>query len=561
MVNWQSRKTGDLLQLANGVALVVLINLIAAGNFFRIDLTDEKRYTIKPATRDLLASLDDDVYVEVFLEGELNAEFRRFQKSIHETLEEFRVYSHDKVKYTFVDPTVAMSSKAQNEFIRDLAEKGITATNVVERADGGTSAKLIFPGALVSYGGFETGVMLLKGNDAQSPEEEINQSIEGVEFEMANAIYKLFNTDRKRVGLLTGHGELDSIDIAAFNSALQEQYDVRRVNLSRRSDLDAYDAVVVIKPVLGFSEADKYKLDQFVMRGGKLMFLLDRSDASMDSASSTNALAIPLDLNLDDLLFRYGVRINYDLVQDRSSSLYPIVTGETNGKPRMQLLEWPFFPLINHYPDHPVTRNLDASITRFVSTIDTVKAEGVRKIPLMMTSQYSRVVAVPANISVNELLTKVSPQDFNAGSHTVGYLLEGQFTSLFRNRFAPEGAGSKPFAETSASTGIVVIADGDIARNEVNARTGQAQPLGFDPFSNYTFANRDLLMNILAYLTDEDGLITVRSKEIKIRPLDRARVSSEKTKWQVINLGLPLVIVVLFGMARAWHRKRKFAKA
>jgi len=560
MVNWASRKTGDILQLANAVAVVVLVNLIAAGTFFRIDLTEEKRFSIKPATREMLGSLDDDVYVEVYLAGELNAGFRRFQNAIRETLEEFRVYSGNRVHYSFTDPATAMSDKAQAEFIRELGQKGIAATNVVERVEGETSARLIFPGALISYGGFETGVMLLKGNEAQSPEEEINQSIEGVEYELASAIYKLFNTDRKRVGLLTGHGELDSVDIAAFNNALLEQYDVRKVNLSRRSSLEQYDAIAIVKPSLPFSEADKYKLDQFIMRGGKVMFMLDKSNASMDSASNENSLAIPIDLNLDDLLFRYGVRINYDLVQDRNASLYPIVTGESGGKPKMQMLEWPFFPLINHYADHTTTRNLDAVLTRFVSSIDTVKAEGVRKTPLILTSAYSRLVAIPANISVNELLTNVRPEEFSAGSQIVGYMLEGQFTSLYRNRFVPARSGSEPFRETGVTTSIVVLGDGDIARNEVNARTGQPQPLGFDPFSNYTFANLDLLMNLMAYLTDEDGLITVRNKEVRIRPLDRERIASGKTKWQLINLVLPLLMIVLYGIVRAWNRRRKFAR-
>ena len=560
MVNWASRKTGDILQLANAVAVVVLVNLIAAGTFFRIDLTEEKRFSIKPATREMLGSLDDDVYVEVYLAGELNAGFRRFQNAIRETLEEFRVYSGNRVHYSFTDPATAMSDKAQAEFIRELGQKGIAATNVVERVEGETSARLIFPGALISYGGFETGVMLLKGNEAQSPEEEINQSIEGVEYELASAIYKLFNTDRKRVGLLTGHGELDSVDIAAFNNALLEQYDVRKVNLSRRSSLEQYDAIAIVKPSLPFSEADKYKLDQFIMRGGKVMFMLDKSNASMDSASNENSLAIPIDLNLDDLLFRYGVRINYDLVQDRNASLYPIVTGESGGKPKMQMLEWPFFPLINHYADHTTTRNLDAVLTRFVSSIDTVKAEGVRKTPLILTSAYSRLVAIPANISVNELLTNVRPEEFSAGSQTVGYLLEGQFTSLYRNRFVPARSGSEPFRETGVTSSIVLLGDGDIARNEVNARTGQPQPLGFDPFSNYTFANLDLLMNLMAYLTDEDGLITVRNKEVRIRPLDRERIASGKTKWQLINLVLPLLMIVLYGIVRAWNRRRKFAR-
>lgn len=561
MVTWESRKLGDLLQLANGLALVVLINLIASNHFVRIDLTEEKRYTIKTATREMLASLDDNVYVEVFLAGDLNAGFRRFQNSIRETLEEFRIYSQDRVRYSFTDPASAMSARAQNEYIQELGQKGITATNVVENTGGATSTKLIFPGALISYGGFETGVMLLKGNEARTPEEEINQSIEGIEYELANGIYKLFNTDRKRIGWLAGHGELDSLNIAAYNNALLEQYDVRKVDLSRKSTLSDYEALIMAKPTKPFSEADKYKLDQFIMNGGKIMFLLDKLNASMDSASMENYLALPVDLNLDDQLFKYGVRVNYNLVQDRNASLYPIVTGIVNGKPRMQLLEWPFFPLINHYADHPITRNIDAVVTRFVSSIDTVKATGVIKTPLLLSSQNSRVVSAPANISVNELLTRVRPQDFNAGNQAVGYLLEGTFPSLYANRFLPAGAEAASFRESSDKTSLIVIGDGDVARNEINPKSGQPQPLGFDPFSNYTFANEDLLMNAMAYLTNETGLITVRNKEVKIRPLDRERAVSQKSKWQLVNLVIPLFLIVVFGIIRAWTRKRKFARA
>jgi gliding-associated putative ABC transporter substrate-binding component GldG len=559
MVNWQSKKTGDLLLMANGLALIVLINLISSAYFFRLDLTEEKRYSIKEPTRDMLRSLDDKVYVEVFLEGELNAGFRRFQKSIRETLEEFRIYSNNNVQYTFADPTTAMGQKAQSEFIRELAEKGISPTNVVERKEGETEAKLIFPGALVSYGGFETGVMLLKGNKAQSPDEEINQSIEGVEYELASAIYKLANIDRKRVGFLTGHGELDSLDIAAFNNALLEQYDVFKVDLSRKTALN-YDVLIVAKPIHPFTEADKFKLDQFIMKGGKVMFLIDKVHASMDSASMQDHLALPIELNLDDHLFKYGVRINYDLIQDRNASLYPIVTGQSGGKPRMQLLDWPFFPLINQYADHPITRNIDAVVTKFVSSIDTVKATGVKKTPLMTTSPYSRKVGAPVNVSVNHLLTNVKPADFTTPHVPVAYLLEGSFQSLYKNRFLPEGFSSNDFKEQSVNTQIIVIADGDLARNEVNPRSGQPQPLGFDPFSNYTFANLDLLMNAMAYLTNENGLIMARNKEIKIRPLDRERLRQEKVKWQLINLLLPLVVLAAYGIIRSLIRNKIYAR-
>ena len=558
MVNWQSKKAGDLLTLANGIALVVLINLISTSYFFRLDLTEEKRYSIKQPTRQMLKSLDDNVYVEVFLEGELNAGFRRFQKSIRETLEEFRIYSDNKVKYTFTNPTTAMSQQAQSEFIRELGSKGISPTNVVESKDGQTAAKLIFPGALVSYGGFETGVMLLKGNKAQTPEEEINQSIEGVEYELANAIYKMANTDRKQVGLLTGHGELDSLEIAAFNNALLEQYDVFKVNISRKSTIN-YDVLVIAKPRNAFSESDKFKLDQFIMNGGKIIFLLDKLNANMDSASMENYFALPIELNLDDQLFKYGLRINYDLVQDRNASVYPIVTGQSGGKPRMQLLEWPFFPLVNHYADHVITRNIDAVVTKFVSSVDTVKADGVSKTPLLMTSQYSRVVGAPVNVSVNNLLTNVKPTDFTTSGIPVGYLLEGTFSSLYKNRFLPEGFSSDDFKDQSVNTKIIVIADGDLARNDINPRSGQPQPLGFDPFTNTTFANQDLLMNAMTYLTNENGLIAARNKEIKIRPLDRERLRAEKVKWQMINLVLPLIALIGYGIIRSVIRKKKYA--
>lgn len=559
MVNWQSKKTGDLLLLANGLALIVFINLVSSAYFFRIDLTEEKRYSIKAPTREMLKSLDDNVYVEVFLEGDLNAGFRRFQKSIQETLEEFRIYSDNKLQYTFTNPTTAMSQQAQNEFIRELSQKGITPTNVVERKEGQTETKLIFPGALISYGGFETGVMLLKGNKARTPDEEINQSIEGIEYELGNAIYKLANTDRKRIGWLTGHGELDSMNMASLNNTLLEQYDVFKVDLFKKTDLN-YDAIIVAKPMHPFSEADKFKLDQYIMGGGKIMFLLDKVLADMDSASRENYLALPLDLNLDDQLFKYGVRINYDLVQDRNAAQYPIVTGESGGKPRMQMLEWPFFPLINNYADNPVTRNLDAVVTKFVSSIDTVKADNVRKTALMKTSPYSRKVGAPVNISVGELLTKVKPTDFTLPGVPVGYLLEGKFSSLYKNRFIPEGISSSDFKDESPETKLIVIADGDIARNDVNPRTGQPQPLGFDPFSSYTYANQDLLMNALAYLTSEGGLISARNKEIKIRPLDRDRLRIEKVKWQIINIALPLIAMVIFGIVKSIVRKRTYAR-
>ena len=559
MVNWKSKKTGDFLLLANGLLALVLINLLSSQFFFRLDLTEEKRYTIHAPTREMLAQLDDHVYVEVFLEGELNAGFRRFQKAIRETLEMFRIYSHNKVQYSFTDPATALSQKARSEFMKELSAKGIQPTNVIDTRGGERVEKIIFPGIVISYGGAEKGVMLLKGNKAGSPEEEINQSIEGIEFEIANAIFKLTETDPKQIGLLSGHGELEGSGIASFEEAVSELYHLRKIKLEDPA-LSGCEVVVIAKPTLPFSELDKYRLDQYIMRGGKVLFLIDRMEAGMDSTSQAKRFAFPYDTRLDDQLFHYGVRINPDLIQDRYSGRYPVVTGQRpDGTAQIQMIEWPYFPLINRFPDHAITRNLDMVLTRFVSSIDTVKAPGIAKTPLMLTSRYSRKVAAPVNVNINELRQNLAAEKFTESFIPVAWLLEGEFGSLYKNRFLPEGVDPGSFHEKSSATSLIVVSDGDFARNDVNHRTGQPLPLGFDLFSNYTFANRDLLLNMISYLVDENGLIRARNKEIKIRPLDREKVAAQKFKWQAINLGLPLVLLIVFGAIRSYRRKKRFA--
>lgn len=558
MVKWmKSRRTGDLLLLANGLALIVLLNLLASFYFFRIDLTEEKRYTIQTQTKEILKNLDDAVFVEVFLEGEdLNPEFKRFQKTVRETLEEFRIHSNNRVQYTFTNPLQALNEKARNEFIAELNSKGISPRNVIETRDGQRKEKFVFPGALISYEGFETGVMLLKGNRAQS----INQSVEEVEYELVNAIHKLTNTNRKRVGLVNGHGELDSLEFASFNNSLLEQYEVFKVSLARKAQITGYDLLIIAKPKQEFSQLDKYKLDQYLMHGGKILFLLDRLDADMNHASEEDYFAFPYNLDLDDQLFKYGVRINPDLIQDAVSGKYPIVVGGDRNRPQIMQLDWPFFPLVNQYADHPITRNLDASLLKFVSSIDTVKAVGVAKTPLLFSSQYSRKVTAPVKVGVNDLRKQMQDGNFNGGPISLAYLLEGEFTSLFKNRFAPQGADTVAAKENSIPTKIIVVADGDLARNDVNPRDGNPQQLGLDPFTQYTFANQDLLMNMVAYLVDENGLIKARNKEVRVRPLDKEKVRAERAFWQFLNLGLPLIVLIIFGIVRSYWRRVKYSR-
>ena len=532
--------------------------MVASNLFFRVDLTGEKRYTIKEPTRKLLKGLEEDVYVEVFLEGDLNAQFRRFRKSIRETLEEFRIYSNNKVHYTFTNPSLAMSEKARNEFMADLAAKGVQGMRVIDGKEGERVEKILFPGAIVSSNGFEKGVMLLKGGRTEGSQEALNQSIEGVEFELANTIEKLATVTRKRIGWIKGHGELDSLKAAGLNNALLEQYDVFKVDLPGKKVIPNYDALIIVKPTSAFSEQDKFKLDQYVMKGGKVLFLLDALDAIMDSAARDNYYAFPYELNLDDQLFKYGVRINQNLVQDRVAGKYPVVVGTVGSRSQVMQLEWPFFPLVTHYANHPITRNLDATLTRFISSIDTVKAIGVKKTPLLFTSQYSHRVAAPVKIDINDR-KKPDPGNFNDGPIPLAYLLEGNFTSLYKNRFLPPGMDSAAFSEKGTSSKIIVVADGDIARNDVNPRSGQPQALGFDPIVGYTFANQDLLLNMMSFLMEENGLISARNKEVKIRPLDKEKVKNERAFWQAVNIAMPLVLLIAFGLGRAWMRKKKYA--
>ncbi|MTI21180.1 gliding motility-associated ABC transporter substrate-binding protein GldG [Fulvivirga sp. RKSG066] len=559
MVNWKSKRLEDFLKLAIGLVVVIVLNMIAEEYFVRIDLTEEGRYSIKEPTKEMLRELDDVVYVEVYLDGELNAGFKRLKKSIAETLEEFRIYSGRNIQYAFNDPTLAMSQKAKGEFMRQLMQQGIQPTNIIDNQDGQRIERLVFPGALVSYGGAEKGVMLLKGNQSLSAEQKLNQSIENVEYELASAIKELTSLERKSVGIVKGHGTLTTLETAGFRNALNERYNVRDVLINEA--LNKVDALILAKPTKPFTELEKYHLDQYLMSGGSVLMLIDKLNVNMDSVASEHNFSFPYELNLDDQLFKYGVRVNSDLVQDNTSGVYPIVVGNMGDQPQVNLLPWPFFPVINRFADHPVTKNLNTVLGRFMNSVDTVALKGVKKTPLLMTSDYSRTVTAPVKVSIQDLRKNLGPEVFNQQNVPLGWLLEGRFTSLYKNRFKPEGVEEEAFvSESSSKAKLIVIGDGDLAKNEINPNTGQPQPLGYDPFLNETFANEELLMNALAYMVEDAGLILARNKEVKIRPLDSVKVKNEKLKWQMINLVLPIVALLLFGVVRFYLRKKKYSK-
>lgn len=559
MVTKNNKKTESILYLLIGLVGIVLLNLLAYRLIWRIDLTEEKRYTIQPATRQMLSDLPGKVYVEVYLEGDFNPEFKRLQKSIRETLEQFRIYGGSNIQFRFQSPDEAESAKARNQFYYKLANMGIQPTTVFDNKDGQKIEKLIFPGAMVSYQGQEVGVLLLKGNRAAGSSAVLNQSIEGIEYELANAIRKITQPEKRRIALIQEHGELDSLETAGMMNSLLENYQVLKVNLSQKAVLEGYDAVIIAKPRIAFNEREKYLLDQYLMKGGKLLFFIDQLSVNMDEAAADVTLALPVEHNLDDLLFKYGVRINQDLVQDIQCGNFPVVVGNMGDQPQITMLPWPYFPLTAQYGKHPIVRNLDATLVRFGASIDSVKALGVIKTPLMFSSPYTKLSTSPVSVSLNDLRGGLNPQLFTKGAIPMVYLLEGNFVSAFKNRVVPEGFDKSKHIEIAQNGKVLVCSDGDLIRNELDNKTGQPLPLGFDQFSRKTYANNDFLLNAINYMTDENGIIAARSKEVKIRPLDKIRVQAEKLKWQIINIAAPLVLLIVFGILRAWWRKRKYS--
>ncbi|RIJ41993.1 gliding motility-associated ABC transporter substrate-binding protein GldG [Pontibacter oryzae] len=560
MEHTKSKRNNDILIFSACLAGIILLNVLATNFFFRVDLTEDQRYTIAPVTKQMLGRLDNEVVVDVYLEGDFPAGFKRLQQSVHETLDEFRIYADGNLRYNFIDPTEITDEKQRNEFYTSLAQKGIIPTNLRATEDGKQVERLVFPGAVIKYNGKEAAVNLLKGNLAASPDERLNQSVEGVEYELATAIRKIAFQGNKIIGYITGQGELEQQQVTDLLGSLQEYYRVARGDLAQIPSLYGLDLIIVAKPTKPFTEADKYKIDQFIMKGGKAVFFVDPMYADMDSVGAGGMFALPYNLNLDDLLFRYGVRLNPNMVMDLNSGFIPLVTGYLGDKPQTEMINWRFYPLLNNFGDHPITRNLDAVYSKFASTIDTVKADGIQKTPLLYTSNYSRILDAPVPLTLEEARIEVNPEQYKAGQQPVGYLLEGKFTSLFRNRKAPAGVQNTQVQEIGKESKIAVFSDGDLVRNDINARTGQAYELGFDRFNNVTFANKELAMNTVHYLLDSEGLINVRNKKIELRPLDKVRVREEKTYWQLLNLAAPIILLGLFGVIRYYLRKRKYER-
>lgn len=554
----------DLLQLVYGIVIIVLLNIISSFLFTRFDLTSEKRYSLSPATKKLVKGLDDVVYVKVYLEGEFPAGFKRLRNATKEILDELRAYSGDNIEYEFINPSESSDPKTRTLFYRQLAEKGLQPTSLQSKEKGQSSQQIVFPGAVISYKGTELPLQLLKSQIGAPPEEMLNNSIEGLEYDFARVIRDLTIKNKPRIGFIEGHGELDALEVADVSRTLAESYEVSRIRINGQLDaLKNFKAVIVAGPDSAFTEKDKFILDQYIMKGGKVLWLVDGIRASMDSLQkSPTTVGVANEVNLNDQIFRYGVRINYNLVMDLQAAPIPIVTGMVGNQPRQSLLPWYFFPLMSPVNNHPVINNLNAIKGEFASSIDTVSAPEVKKTVLLTTSRFTKFQNAPARISLGEVREEPDPRTYNKGQQMVAVLLDGTFRSVFKNRIPAEIAQSKDigYKELSVPTKMIVVSDGDVIRNEARKSTGQILPLGYDRYTGQTYGNKNFVLNAVDYLVDESGLITVRSKEFKLRLLDRTKVNEEKTKWQLINVLGPIIVILLFGIIQTYIRRRKYTR-
>lgn len=563
------KRRQSLVQLALLLGILVVLNVIASYLYTRIDLTKEKRYSLAPGTKELLKSLPDVVYVRVYLDGEFPPGFQKLRGSVNDLLAEMRLVAGGNLEYEFIDPADQPDDRSRNELYEQLFKTGLQPTDLQNRTGSGLERQVIWPGAVVVYRNKEVPANFLLGAGAgSSPLEIINASEEALEYTLANAIKKSTQLYKPKIAFTEGHGELDGGATSDIAKALNEFYSLSRYDLkSVEAVPEDVELLVIAKPTETFSEWHKFKIDNFIMRGGKVLWLIDPVIAEMDSMTPENYfMAVPRELGLDEMLFKYGVRINTDLVQDLKSSRIPIVYGSIGGQPQQKLFPWFYHPLVSGETQHPIVRNLDPIAFKFASTIDLVEAEGIKKSVLLQSSQRSRRMLSPIRVNLQLATEQSKETQFNKAALPMAVLLEGSFTSHFKNRYlndfalrAIDSLGMKR-VDASKPTKMMVIGDGDVIRNHVRKTTGEVYPLGYDRYTNQMYGNKVFLLNAIDYLLDDGGLINVRSKQITLRMLDGKKVQENRLRWQMLNLALPVVLLLAFGLARNQWRKRKYAQ-
>ncbi len=549
------------------IGIVLLLNIVCA--FFRItwDLTEDHRFTLTPASLKTIRDVPDVVYVRVLLEGDFPAGFKRLQESTRNLLNQFKS-ENGYFEYVFENPNEGTVEQV-NSRRENLGKEGLVPINLKVRSGTENTEQLIYPYAVFNFGERKISVGLLENSPELDQEENLNNSISQLEYKFASAIDKLLHFERKNILLTSSNGELTKNQTKALEARLKPFYNVTRVSLDSIYQIkNEVSAVIVAKPVTPFSERNKFILDQYIMNGGKVLWLIDGMKMSLDSLLYHNEfIPEPLDLNLSDLFFKYGFRIQPDLVLDLECAKIPQIIGKLGDKPQMELFPWYYYPIPAPLSNHPIVNNIDRILMDFPSSIDTLKTKyDVRKTPLILSSKYSRYQLAPAKVGFEILRYKPDASKFNKPNLIMGVLLEGVFSSCYENRLDQSMNDAMKsikmeFKPKSESTKMIVVSDGDIIRNYYDESTDKFTSLGYNRWEKITYnGNREFILNALEYLTNQENILEARSKQFRIRLLDQVKIENEKSFWQWLNIGLPVFGLILFGITNAYLRKKRYTK-
>lgn len=601
----QGLKYQSMVQLVLVLALIVLGNALADRFFFRIDMTKEKRYSLSQTSKDLAKQLDDITYFKIYLDGEqLPPRYLRLKNSFKEMLDEFRVYSNGMIEYEFVAPFEGKTNQEAKNIGEQLVSNGIYPRNTFVIEGESKRQVRVVPGATIIYKDKEIPLNIMQRSFGADEETLINQSIEEIEFQISNVLRQCLLRKQQTIAFLSGHGELPNENLADIYSELSEYYDVERFNINVNDTncffqfaadrnfikrvydnpdsadiiltnklstrLNSYDAVVIAKPTMPYNRLESYLIDQYVMQGGKMVIMADAMKADIDSLKEkgkTSFVAIDQDFGevFTRLLFNWGVRLNYDLIEDVSCAPLVLMLDDGFGRATPQALPWVFSPLIPPLSKHPIVKNIEPVWLRFAGSIDTIAKPYINKTVLLKSSGESRVMSNPVEVSYRVLQQDIRELPLKP-YQIAGVLLEGTFYSTFRYGGDESRVTGLKKIDSVANNQIMVISDGDFVKNEVD-KTGVPLPAGYDPNSTQAFGqptiygNKEFFLNTIDYMLDSNNLIELRSKEIVIRLLDKTRAQDEKKKWQGFNLGLPIILIILFGMLNNYIRKRKYTRS
>ncbi|TCC92127.1 gliding motility-associated ABC transporter substrate-binding protein GldG [Pedobacter frigiditerrae] len=560
------RAKNSYIKLLGFIIILVLINVIAQHLYTRFDFTKEKRYTLNQKTKDVLQKTQKDIIITVFLDGEIPAAFKRLQNATKDLLSDYKAYSNANIKIIFEDPLKDVPANEQDTVINKYLGIGIKPIAINLKNDAGITQKLIFPMALIESGDVQIPVNLLQktGGAATDYEENITSSIQNLEYAFTSTLKRLLTGVSPKIGFTEGHGEPSNLYLYDAITSLSQQYYVGRVDLKlmTKQGLDDLNVLIIEKPQQALTEVEKYKINYFVMKGGRVVWAIDQVNAELDSLEKRpREMAFNRQLNLDDMLFEYGARINYNLITDVNCAMIPFATGNAGQQAQIDTAPWLYYPVFMPDTTSNVVKNIDGIKSQFASTVDTIGVPNVSKKIILQTSAFNKVFETPKMLSLQMLAVQPAQKEYTSIPKSAAVLLEGSFRSVFLNRPVPEGIMENyNLPAQSRPTKMIVIGDGDVFLNQVSKTDHTPFPLGFDRYTQQNYGNKALLLNIADYFTDDDNLIALRNKEIKVRLLDRTRLRTEKPKWQLVNAVAPILLLICFAIFQHYYRKHKYAK-